>query len=106
MRERHLKTTDDVSDLEIGEVVYITGKLLTARDMAHKRFEEFSKNGKKIPFKLSGGMIFHAGPIVKKSKGKFGLVAIGATASFAVMLATARLRYSSRWPRQGQSKTL
>jgi hypothetical protein len=34
------------------------------------------------------------------------LVAIRATASFAVMQATARLRYSSRWPRHGQSKTL
>lgn len=34
------------------------------------------------------------------------LVAIRATASSAVMLATARLRYSSRWPRYGRSKTL
>jgi len=88
MKEFHLKTTDDFSKLRLGDAVYLTGTIITARDMAHKRISEIVSAKKKPPFAINGGIIFHAGPIVKlkrakgtKGKKKFELVAIGSTTS-------------------------
>ena len=75
-----LKDVKEVKDLKIGDVVNISGKILTARDQAHKRIIE---NGKgKIPFKLEGAAIFHAGPIITGNEDSgFNMVAIGPTTS-------------------------
>jgi len=49
-----------VSKLKIGDVVTISGQLLTARDQAHKRIVEEGS-----PIDLNNTVIFHAGPIVR-----------------------------------------
>ncbi|MFH1403296.1 MAG: fumarate hydratase C-terminal domain-containing protein, partial [Candidatus Altiarchaeota archaeon] len=43
MKEYHLETPlseEDVRKLRVGDVVYITGRVHTARDMAHKHLVE------------------------------------------------------------------
>ncbi|MCK9151300.1 FumA C-terminus/TtdB family hydratase beta subunit [Methanobacterium alcaliphilum] len=50
----------DVSKLRVGDVVYISGTIFTARDRAHQRIIEQG-----APFDLNGSVIFHAGPIIK-----------------------------------------
>jgi L(+)-tartrate dehydratase beta subunit len=59
--------------------VYLTGRLVTCRDVAHRRLIE---QGRELPVDLNGGAIFHAGPIVrKKDDGNFEMVSIGPTTS-------------------------
>jgi len=67
---------EETSKLVIGDTVYISGTIYTARDSAHKRMVEEGS-----PVELGGAVIFHAGPIVKKKGDKFDMVAIGPTTS-------------------------
>ena len=52
---------DSVADLKIGDVISLTGNILTARDQAHKRILEEG-----APLDIEGAAIFHAGPIITK----------------------------------------
>jgi len=61
--EAKLKTPlsdNDIKNLEIGDIVYISGTIFTARDRAHERMV---REG--APYDLKGTVIFHAGPIIK-----------------------------------------
>ncbi|HET9023094.1 MAG TPA: L(+)-tartrate dehydratase subunit beta [Burkholderiaceae bacterium] len=70
---------EDIDDLEIGDVVYLTGHIVTCRDVAHRRLIELKRE---LPVDLKGGAIFHAGPIVRrKEDGSFEMVSIGPTTS-------------------------
>jgi len=70
---------EDLEDLRIGDVVYLTGHIVTCRDVAHRRLIELKRE---LPVDLRGGAIFHAGPIVRKlDNGKFEMVSIGPTTS-------------------------
>lgn len=71
----------DLEDIKIGDVIYLTGYLVTARDAAHTRLV---KLGRKLPVDLRGKAIFHAGPIMvhrKDDPTKFDVVSIGPTTS-------------------------
>ncbi len=69
---------EDILDLKIGDVIYLNGILVTARDSGHKR-RVVEKTIPSTP--LIGGAVFHAGPITKDSDGKLEIVAIGPTTS-------------------------
>ena len=70
---------EDLENLRVGDVVYLTGHIVTCRDVAHRRLIEFKRE---LPVDLKGGAIFHAGPIVRKlENGKFEMVSIGPTTS-------------------------
>ena len=70
---------EDLADLRVGDVVYLTGHIVTCRDVAHRRLIELKRE---LPVDLKGGAIFHAGPIVRKlDNGKFEMVSIGPTTS-------------------------
>lgn len=70
---------EDLEDLNVGDVVYLTGQLVTCRDVAHRRLIEL---GRELPVNLEGGAIFHAGPIVRqKEDGGYEMVSIGPTTS-------------------------
>ena len=53
--------SEDLEDIRIGDIIYLNGYLITARDCAHTRLV---KHGRKIPVDLAGKAIFHAGPIM------------------------------------------
>jgi L(+)-tartrate dehydratase beta subunit len=70
---------EDLADLNVGDVVYLTGHIVTCRDVAHRRLIELKRE---LPVDIRGGAIFHAGPIVrKKEDGSFEMVSIGPTTS-------------------------
>ncbi len=70
---------EDLEDLRVGDVVYLTGHIVTCRDVAHRRLIEHKRE---LPVDLKGGAIFHAGPIVRKlDDGKYEMVSIGPTTS-------------------------
>lgn len=53
---------DVLSKLRIGDNVYITGTIYTARDAAHKRMDETLDRGEKLPVDLKGNVIYYMGP--------------------------------------------
>lgn len=69
--EYKLKTPLDKSEiakLNVGDVVYITGRLLTGRDAAHKRIFDALKNGEELPVEIEGQTIYYVGPCEKDGK--------------------------------------
>ncbi len=81
----HLKTPlsdEDVSELRVGDIVYVTGIMVTARDEAHKKILEVIESGEKLPIDLNGLVLYHCGPVVRKRKdGSWEVVAAGPTTS-------------------------
>lgn len=78
----HILTTplslSTVLKLHTGDTVYLSGEIITARDLAHSFLLE---NTKKLPFSLQNGVIYHSGPIIRKIKKKYEVVAAGPTTS-------------------------
>ena len=84
MREINLATPipkGEVLRLDVGDVVYISGVVYTARDMAHLRLKKLWRNKESLPEDFNGGVIFHAGPVVKKEDGTWKIWVIGPTTS-------------------------
>jgi fumarate hydratase class I len=74
----------DVMGLNAGDVVLINGMIVTGRDKMHK-FLFYERPPKKdIPFNLSGTVLYHCGPIVKKSDSGYKIIASGPTTSIRV----------------------
>jgi fumarate hydratase class I len=46
-----------------GEVLLLTGKLLTGRDAAHKRMSDMLNRSEKLPVDLRGRFIYYVGPV-------------------------------------------
>ncbi|HKL98383.1 MAG TPA: Fe-S-containing hydro-lyase [Mobilitalea sp.] len=55
-------TTNKVEELNIGDYVYITGTIYTARDAAHSRMYDTINEKKEIPFDLTDSIIYYLGP--------------------------------------------
>ena len=51
-----------VKELKIGDYVYITGTIYTARDAAHKRMQEALDQGEKLPMEMRNNVIYYMGP--------------------------------------------
>ena len=65
MQEYHLKlplTQEDVQALRAGDMVYLTGPMLTGRDAAHKRLIQLLDEGKELPVDVRGQAIYYVGP--------------------------------------------
>jgi fumarate hydratase subunit beta len=63
--DKHITTPlneEIVKTLSVGENVYITGTIYTARDAAHKRIYEMLISGQQFPFNLSNNIIYYLGP--------------------------------------------
>lgn len=70
--------SEDIADLTVGDVVYLNGRLVTCRDVGHRRLIEL---GQALPVDLRGNAIFHAGPIVTKDEDGWRMVSVGPTTS-------------------------
>jgi fumarate hydratase subunit beta len=49
-------------ELKAGDILLLEGRLLTARDEAHRKLMENLSRGEKPPVELAGAVIFYAGP--------------------------------------------
>src|SRR5665213_3031021 len=56
-------TRDDVKMWKPGEVVLLSGKLLTGRDAAHKRMTDMLNRGEKLPVDFTNRFIYYVGPV-------------------------------------------
>lgn len=72
---------EETRKLGVNDTVYITGTIVTARDAAHRRALKQHNEGKKMPINLEGLVVFHCGPVVKKEKDEWSIMAAGPTTS-------------------------
>ncbi len=61
-----------IKSLCVGDKVYLSGTVYTARDAAHKRIFELLNNNLPLPFNLEGSVIYYAGPTPTPSNLKIG----------------------------------
>lgn len=70
---------EDLADIKIGDVIYLTGHIVTCRDVPHRRVVQ---EGRELPLDIRGGAILHAGPIIRKTGDKsLEMVSVGPTTS-------------------------
>jgi len=56
-------TREEAATWKPGEVLLLTGKLLTGRDAAHKRMTDMLNRGEKLPVDFTGRFIYYVGPV-------------------------------------------
>jgi len=82
MAEYHLETPlgdEYIRKLTVGDTIFLTGIVFTARDEAHMELLE----DKGIPgFDMTGLGLYHCGPVMKQEDGKWKVVSAGPTTSF------------------------
>ena len=70
---------EDLADIKIGDVIYLSGHIVTCRDVPHRRVVQ---EGRELPLDIRGGAILHAGPIIRKVGDEgFEMVSVGPTTS-------------------------
>ncbi|MCE5223502.1 Fe-S-containing hydro-lyase [bacterium] len=82
-KEIYLKTplkTDELVSLNIGDKVFITGTLYTARDAVHKKLFTLLEKKEPLPFSLAGQIIYYVGPSPAKPGDPIG--SAGPTTSY------------------------
>ena len=67
-------TNEMIRSLRVGDMVYISGTIYTARDAAHKRLAEMLQNGDAMPFDFQGQVVYYAGPCPAKPGKPIGSV--------------------------------
>jgi len=67
---------EDIEKLEINDKVYLSGTIVTARDKSHL----YLLNNE-VDIDLNGGVIYHCGPVVKKTENNYEIIAAGPTTS-------------------------
>jgi len=55
-------TREKAEKINVGDTVYLSGIIYTARDAAHKRLVELLDNGKPLPFSIEDAVIYYVGP--------------------------------------------
>lgn len=81
----------DIAGLKVGDTVYLSGIMLTARDVAHKYMVEELIQGdvpeserelyELLRADLAGGALYHCGPVVRQTNGTYEFVSAGPTTS-------------------------
>ena len=64
-----------ISQLRVGDEVYLTGTIYMARDAAHKRLVALLEEGQPLPVDLKGQVVFYGGPGPTKPDHVIGVVA-------------------------------
>lgn len=72
--------------LRVGDILFLTGTIFTARDEAHLLMLEAQESGKSIPFDPSQMALFHCGPVVSRQNGSWKVIAAGPTTSIRMEL--------------------
>jgi fumarate hydratase class I len=78
-REVHLSapiSDDQIRALHVGDVVLISGRVVTGRDAVHAHLMKHNP-----PVDLRGGVLYHCGPVVVKENGGWRVTAAGPTTS-------------------------
>jgi len=70
-----------VRQLKIGDIISVTGQVVTARDKAYARAIELLRSGKKLPLDLRSRIVYHCGPLARKTRKGWRVLSAGPTTS-------------------------
>ena len=56
-------TREEVGTWKPGDIILLSGKMLTGRDAAHKRIEDMLAKGEKLPVDFTNRVIYYVGPV-------------------------------------------
>ncbi|NLP17245.1 MAG: Fe-S-containing hydro-lyase [Clostridiales bacterium] len=63
--EKHINTPlkkEKIKNLKVGDYVFITGIIYSARDAAHKRMYDALSAGEELPFSIENNIVYYMGP--------------------------------------------
>jgi fumarate hydratase, class I len=69
-------TKEQIRSLKVGDVVLVSGRVITGRDAVHAHLMKHEP-----PVDLRGGVLYHCGPVVKKEGDSWRVTAAGPTTS-------------------------
>lgn len=72
---------DLVRELHIGDQLYLSGTLFTARDAAHRLLLALQDKGEEVPFDSAGLPLCHCGPLMRKVEETGHVISAGPTTS-------------------------
>ncbi|MEZ0290803.1 MAG: FumA C-terminus/TtdB family hydratase beta subunit [Sulfolobales archaeon] len=84
MAEYKLRTPldeDTIRRLNVGDIVWLSGVIVTARDAAHKRAIEMFSRGERLPIDLKGLAVYHMGPVARRTERGWEIISAGPTTS-------------------------
>ena len=70
-----------IKSLKLGEVIFISGSIITGRDEMHIHALEKVKNNEDVPKEIYNSVLYHCGPIMDKKDGKYVPISAGPTTS-------------------------
>jgi len=75
--------TENLKALELGDIVFLKGTIITARDQAHKKIIKLSRDNSlpSIFETLENSAIYHCGPIIQKKGNTYKILSGGPTTS-------------------------
>ncbi len=79
----------EIRKLHVGDIIFLSGKLFTARDEAHQQLLDIPIE--KVPFDLDSLGLYHCGPLMKKKESEWQVIAAGPTTSSRLELFEADL---------------
>jgi len=72
---------EEIEKLRVGDTIYVSGIIVTARDSAHVKMLDVLRSGQSLPVDLRGSAIYHAGPVAMRSGDKWRILSAGPTTS-------------------------
>lgn len=72
-------SSEEIKKLHVGDVIFVSGCIFTARDEAHLMMLEKDRSG--LSFNPSEMALYHCGPLMKKTNGVWQVVSAGPTTS-------------------------
>lgn len=70
-----------IEKLKVGDLIKISGRMITARDKVYGRILKFLEGGEKLPIKLENETIYHCGPLARKEDDTWKVISAGPTTS-------------------------
>ncbi|MDH4232952.1 MAG: FumA C-terminus/TtdB family hydratase beta subunit [Nitrospirota bacterium] len=83
--------SEEMRSLRAGDIVSLSGTIVTGRDKVHKYLVEEKPPKEEIPFDLNGAVLYHCGPVMRKTEEGYKAVAAGPTTSMRVEMYEARV---------------
>jgi tartrate/fumarate subfamily iron-sulfur-dependent hydro-lyase beta chain len=77
--------------LKAGDLVMISGSVVTGRDKIHKYLAQNRPPQQVIPFNLAGTILYHCGPVMEKLDGGYRVLAAGPTTSMRMEMYEAEI---------------
>lgn len=72
---------EDMQNLRIGDMVLISGRIVTGIDRIHKFLFKEKPSAEDIPFNLNGSALYHCGPIINRTEEGYRFIAGGPSTS-------------------------